>query len=81
MWAPLAADLARDHTVIVPDLRGMGLSSRPRAATTRRPRRRTSPVVLDALRIERADLVTHDIGNMVGFAFAAQYPRRSRASS
>src|SRR6267378_5457164 len=29
MWAPLAADLARDHTVVVPDLRGMGLSSRP----------------------------------------------------
>src|SRR5207237_6619639 len=29
MWAPLAADLARDHTVIVPDLRGLGLSSKP----------------------------------------------------
>src|SRR5687767_4320519 len=29
MWAPLAADLARDHSVIVPDLRGMGLSSHP----------------------------------------------------
>ncbi len=29
MWAPLAADLARDHTVIVPDLRGMGLSDHP----------------------------------------------------
>ena len=29
MWAPLAAELARDHTVVVPDLRGMGLSSRP----------------------------------------------------
>ena len=29
MWAPLAAELARDHTVIVPDLRGMGLSSHP----------------------------------------------------
>src|SRR5262245_28960023 len=27
MWAPLAAALAKDHTVIVPDLRGMGLSS------------------------------------------------------
>jgi pimeloyl-ACP methyl ester carboxylesterase len=27
MWAPLAIVLARDHTVIVPDLRGMGLSS------------------------------------------------------
>src|SRR4051812_32193448 len=30
MWAPLAADLARDHTVVVPDLRGMGLSSKPK---------------------------------------------------
>jgi pimeloyl-ACP methyl ester carboxylesterase len=29
MWAPLAADLARDHTVVVPDLRGLGLSSKP----------------------------------------------------
>jgi len=29
MWAPLAAELARVHTVVVPDLRGMGLSSHP----------------------------------------------------
>src|ERR1700675_1878208 len=29
MWAPLAVDLARDHSVIVPDLRGLGLSSKP----------------------------------------------------
>jgi hypothetical protein len=29
MWAPLTAELARDHTVVVPDLRGMGLSSHP----------------------------------------------------
>jgi pimeloyl-ACP methyl ester carboxylesterase len=29
MWAPLAAELARDHTVVAPDLRGLGLSSRP----------------------------------------------------
>ena len=32
--------------------------------------------MLDALKIDRADLVTHDIGNMVGYAFAAQYPNR-----
>jgi pimeloyl-ACP methyl ester carboxylesterase len=32
--------------------------------------------LLDTLRIERTDLVTHDIGNMVGYAFAAQYPDR-----
>ena len=29
MWAPIAAELAHDHTVVVPDLRGMGLSSHP----------------------------------------------------
>src|SRR5215475_5979174 len=29
MWAPLAAVLAKDHTIVVPDLRGMGLSSYP----------------------------------------------------
>jgi pimeloyl-ACP methyl ester carboxylesterase len=29
MWAPLASALAKDHTVVVPDLRGMGLSSYP----------------------------------------------------
>src|SRR2546423_7488628 len=29
MWSPLARRLVRDHTVIVPDLRGMGLSARP----------------------------------------------------
>ena len=32
--------------------------------------------VLDALGLGRVDLVTHDIGNMVGYAFAAQYPER-----
>jgi pimeloyl-ACP methyl ester carboxylesterase len=29
MWAPVAEALVKDHTVIVPDLRGMGLSSHP----------------------------------------------------
>src|SRR3981189_3671211 len=29
MWAPLAAGLVKDHIVIVPDLRGMGLSAHP----------------------------------------------------
>ncbi|MER8482072.1 alpha/beta hydrolase [Mesorhizobium sp. M1322] len=33
--------------------------------------------VLDALKIDRADLVTHDIGNMVGYAFAIQHPGRT----
>ena len=76
MWAPLAAELARDHTVVVPDLRGMGLSSRPESGYDKKTQAQDIAGVLDALGIEQADLVTHDIGNMVGYAFAAQYPAR-----
>ena len=76
MWAPLAAELARDHTVVAPDLRGMGLSSRPESGYDKKTQARDIAGVLDALGIEKADLVTHDIGNMVGYAFAAQYPAR-----
>jgi len=76
MWVPLAAELTPDHTVIVPDLRGMGLSSRPEDGYDKKTQGHDVAGVLDALKIERADLVTHDIGNMVGYAFAAQYPSR-----
>jgi pimeloyl-ACP methyl ester carboxylesterase len=76
MWAPLAADLVRDHTVIVPDLRGMGLSAHPDTGYTKKNQAVDIAGVLDALKVEKAALVTHDIGNMVGYALAAQYPAR-----
>jgi pimeloyl-ACP methyl ester carboxylesterase len=76
MWVPLAAELARDHTVVVPDLRGMGLSSRPQSGYDKKTQGHDVAGVLDALTIDRADLITHDIGNMVGYAVAAQYKGR-----
>jgi len=76
MWAPLAVELVRDHTVVVPDLRGMGLSSHPQSGYEKKTQAHGIARVLDALNIAKADLVTHDIGNMVGYAFAAQYPDR-----
>ena len=76
MWAPMAVDFARDHTVVVPDLRGMGLSSKPAGGFDKKTQAGDVAGVLDELKIGRADLVTHDIGNMVGYAFAAQYPDR-----
>lgn len=72
MWAPLAADLARDHLVIVPDLRGMGLSAKPAGGYDKKTQGQDIAGVLDALKVGKTDLVTHDIGNMVGYAFAAQ---------
>ena len=76
MWVPLAVDLARDHTVIVPDLRGLGRSSKPSSGFDKKTQAGDVAGVLAALRIAQIDLVTHDIGNMVGFAFAAQHPER-----
>src|SRR6476661_7178132 len=76
MWAPLAAALAKDHTIIVPDLRGMGLSSYPDSGYDKKTQAQDIARVMDTLNVQKADLVTHDIGNMVGYALAAQYPDR-----
>lgn len=76
MWAPLAENLARDHTVVVPDLRGMGLSSKPPTGFTKMNQATDVADVLDTLKIERADVVAHDIGNMVAFAMAEKYAPR-----
>src|SRR6266567_414644 len=76
MWAPLAARLAPDHTVIVPDLRGMGLSSHPAGGYDKKTQAGDVAGVLDALKVDKVELVTHDIGNMVGYAFAAEQPVR-----
>jgi pimeloyl-ACP methyl ester carboxylesterase len=76
MWAPMALDLMRDHMVVVPDLRGMGLSAKPAGGFDEKTQAVDMAGVLDALNIRKGALVTHDIGNMVGYAFAAQYPER-----
>ena len=76
MWAPLAADLMRDHTVIAPDLRGLGLSSKPPGGFAKMTQAEDVAGVLDRLKISRADIVAHDIGNMVAFAFAEKHPER-----
>lgn len=77
MWQPLADVLKKDHTVIIPDLRGMGLSSHPEGGYEKVAQARDLAAILDRLGIKDAALVTHDIGNMVGYAFAVQYPSRT----
>src|SRR5580765_8491988 len=74
MWSPLAAKLAQDHTVVVPDLRGMGLSSHPAGGYDKWTQPSDIHAVLDKLGIDRADIVGHDIGAMVAYASAAGYP-------
>lgn len=76
MWIPLAKDLARDHTVIVPDLRGMGLSARAETGFEKANEAQDIVGVMDALHVKSADVVAHDIGNMVAYALAARHPDR-----
>ena len=78
MWVPLAEILVRDHTVIVPDLRGMGLSSHQDGGYEKIAQAQDLADILDKVGVQDVALVTHDIGNMVGYALTALYPARVR---
>ena len=74
MWLPLIAKLADKHTVIAPDLRGFGESSAPPDGYTKAAMAQDIHALLKSLKYDRIRLVGHDIGLMVAYAYAAQYP-------
>jgi pimeloyl-ACP methyl ester carboxylesterase/quercetin dioxygenase-like cupin family protein len=73
-WAPLAQDLMKDHTVVVPDLRGIGRSSKPAGGYDKKTQAADIRAVVTTLGYDRTFVVAHDIGNMVAYAYAATYP-------
>jgi pimeloyl-ACP methyl ester carboxylesterase len=77
MWTPLAIELARNHRVVAPDLRGIGLSAKPEDGYEKKNQAKDIRGVLDALGIDQADVVGHDIGVMVAYAYAAAYPTKT----
>jgi pimeloyl-ACP methyl ester carboxylesterase len=74
MWDPVLPLLSASHTVIVPDLRGAGASSRPDNGYDKKTMGQDIHALLGSLGIEKATVVGHDIGLMVAYAYAAQYP-------
>jgi len=74
MWRPLMTELARTHTVIAPDLRGIGQSSIPADGYTKAVMAQDIHSLVHSLGSPRIRLVGHDIGLMVAYAYAAQYP-------
>jgi pimeloyl-ACP methyl ester carboxylesterase len=74
MWLPLVPSLAQRHTVIVPDLRGAGGSSKPESGYDKKTLAVDIHELTHSLGFDRVRIVGHDIGLMVAYAFAAQFP-------
>jgi pimeloyl-ACP methyl ester carboxylesterase len=74
MWLPLVPALAQRHTVIVPDLRGAGGSSKPESGYDKKTLAVDIHELTHSLGFDRVRIVGHDIGLMVAYAFAAQFP-------
>jgi pimeloyl-ACP methyl ester carboxylesterase len=74
MWRPLIAELAKTHTVIAPDLRGFGSSSKPDRGYDKKSMAQDVHALVAKLGFQRVGVVGHDIGLMVAYAYAAQYP-------
>jgi len=74
MWRPLIAELARTRAVIAPDLRGIGQSAKPPQGYDKKTMAQDVQALAAALGHRRVRLAGHDIGLMVAYAYAAQFP-------
>jgi pimeloyl-ACP methyl ester carboxylesterase len=74
MWLPLIDELARTHTVIAPDLRGVGGSSVTESGYDKVSMAGDVHALVEKLGFKKAIVVGHDIGLMVAFAYAASFP-------
>jgi pimeloyl-ACP methyl ester carboxylesterase/quercetin dioxygenase-like cupin family protein len=74
MWLPILPSLAGRHTVIVPDLRGAGSSARPESGYDKKNMAVDIHELTRSLGFDRVAVVGHDIGLMVAYAYAAQFP-------
>jgi pimeloyl-ACP methyl ester carboxylesterase len=74
MWRPIIPLLARKFTLIAPDLPGIGESEIPPAGLDMKNAAVTIHGLAKSLGVEKARVVGHDIGLMVAYAYAAQFP-------
>jgi pimeloyl-ACP methyl ester carboxylesterase len=74
MWRPLISELAKSHLVIAPDLRGFGQSAKPDGGYDKKSMAQDVHALASSLGHKRVGVVGHDIGLMVAYGYAAQYP-------
>lgn len=86
MWGLVASDLAREFTVVAPDLRGYGKSSKPPTAEdhepySKRAMARDAIALMKHLGFDRFDVAGHDRGGRVGYRLALDHPDAVRRLS
>ncbi|HEX3940809.1 MAG TPA: alpha/beta hydrolase, partial [Acidobacteriaceae bacterium] len=74
MWRPIMPLLAARFTVIAPDLPGIGNSDIPSSGLDMKSAAITIHDLAKSLGVQNAEVVGHDIGLMVAYAYAAQFP-------
>jgi len=72
----LMVELTESHTVVAPDLRGFGQSSKPNSGYDKKTMAQDVHALAMSLAYRQASIVGHDIGLMVAYAYAAQYPNQ-----
>ena len=78
-WDPFLGELGKHNTVILPDLPGMGRSSRPTGDFTHRETARLTFGLLDALGVGRVRGMGHSSGGIMLLHMALQQPDRMEA--
>lgn len=86
MWSPVAEGLARDFTVIAPDLRGYGGSSKPPSSddhetSSKRAMARDAVALMKHFGFERFDVAGHDRGGRVAYRLGLDHPGAVRRLS
>lgn len=74
MWIPLFDEFGKDFTIIAPDMRGLGDSSRPANGYDKKTMAVDIHELVKSLGYKQINLVGHDIGLMVAYSYAAQFP-------
>ena len=74
MWRPLIVELAKTNSVIAPDLRGFGQSAKPPQGYDKKTMAQDIQALVASLGYKRVRVAGHDIGLMVAYAYAAQFP-------
>ncbi|HEV7929137.1 MAG TPA: alpha/beta hydrolase [Nitrosospira sp.] len=74
MWIPMLEEFGKDFTVIAPDMRGLGESSKPDGGYDKKTMAVDIHELVKSLGYKEINLVGHDIGLMVAYAYAAQFP-------